>query len=92
MTPPEICPNCGVAVPRNAKTCPGCGADESTGWAEEARQATAADLGLPEEDFNYDEFVQREFAKPSPKPQGIHWFWWVVAIGLLMAILFTFVL
>ena len=90
--PPETCPNCGADVPRNAKACPGCGADESTGWADEAQQATAADLGLPEEDFDYDEFVKREFARPSPKPQGLHWVWWLTGIALLMAILLFWVL
>jgi len=90
--PPEICPNCGADVPRNAKACPGCGADESTGWAEDAQQATAANLGLPEEDFDYDEFTKREFGKPSPKPQGLHWVWWLTGIALLIAILLFWVL
>jgi hypothetical protein len=29
--PPEFCPNCGAEVPRKAKACPECGADEETG-------------------------------------------------------------
>lgn len=91
MTPPEICPTCGADVPRHAKACPGCGADENTGWAEDAQQATAADLVLPEEDFDYEEFTQREFGK-SPKPHGLHWVWWVAGLGLLAAILFTWIL
>src|ERR1041384_1119375 len=33
---PEICPNCGAEVPRQAKACPECGSDEKTGWSEEA--------------------------------------------------------
>ena len=92
MRPPETCPNCGVNVPRNAKACPGCGADENTGWAEDAQQATAADLGLPDDDFNYDEFTKREFGKSSAKPSGLHWVWWLAGIAVLMAILFTWVL
>ena len=91
MTPPEICPTCGADVPRNAKACPGCGADENTGWAEDAQQATPADLGLPEEDFDYEEFTQREFRK-SPKPHGLHWVWWLAGLALLAAILFTWIL
>ena len=89
---PEICPNCGEDVPRNARACPGCGADETTGWAEDAQQATTSDLGLPDEDFDYQEFVKREFGRASPKPRGIHWFWWVLAILLLAAILLTWIL
>ena len=82
--PPETCPNCGAEVPRGAKVCPECGSDEQTGWSEEAR---AADLGLPDENFSYDEFVKQEFGPPNPVPRGIHWFWWVVAVGLLLGLL-----
>jgi len=77
---PEICPNCGAEVPRKAKACPECGADETTGWLEDAE---AGHLGLPEEHFDYEEFTSREFGSPSPKPHGIHWFWWVIAVLLL---------
>lgn len=92
MRPPEICPNCGADVPRNAKACPGCGADENTGWGEDAQQATVADLGLPDEDFDYDQFTKREFGKTSAKPEGLRWVWWLAGIALLIAILFTWVL
>ncbi len=92
MRVPETCPNCGADVPRNAKACPGCGADENTGWAEAAQQATAADLGLPDEDFDCDEFTKRELGKPYVKPSGLHWVWWLAGIAVLMAILFTWVL
>lgn len=76
---PETCPNCGADVPANAKSCPGCGADEKTGWAEDAY---AGSLGLPEETFDYDDFVQREFAGEKARPRGVHWFWWAIAIGI----------
>jgi hypothetical protein len=79
---PEVCPICGADVPPNAKACPGCGADEKIGWSEEA--AGSSDLDLPEEDFDYGEFVKREFGgRKSPVPHGIHWFWWIVAVLLL---------
>jgi uncharacterized membrane protein YvbJ len=77
---PEVCPNCGAEVPPKARACPECGADEQTGWSE---QAEADALGLPEDDFDYNEFVEREFGKEKPIPRGIHWFWWVVAVGLV---------
>jgi len=79
--PPEVCPNCGADVPRRAKACPECGADERTGWSE---QAQAADLGLPDENFDYDEFVQREFGAKKAVPRGLHWFWWIVAVALVI--------
>jgi hypothetical protein len=81
---PETCPNCGAELPRGAKACPECGSDETTGWAEEAY---AGGLGLPDEDFDYDEFTKREFGnKPEVKPHGVPWFWWAAAI-LLVGIL-----
>ncbi len=80
--PPEICPNCGAQVPPNARACPECGADEQTGWSEEAR---SGGLDLPEEHFDYDDFVKREFGKEGPKPRGIPWFWWAVALLVVAA-------
>jgi uncharacterized membrane protein YvbJ len=82
---PEICPNCGARVPSGAKACPECGSDEQTGWSEEA---SASDLDLPEEKFDYDDFVEREFGGKSPVPRGIHWLWWVTALLLLGLFLF----
>ena len=79
---PEICPNCGAEVPRKARACPECGADEATGWSEEAR---ASGLDLPDENFDYDDFVKREFGEKSPVPRGGAWYWWVVALALAVA-------
>lgn len=84
MTPPETCPNCGAAVPAKSRACPECGADEQTGWSEAAR---TDGLDLPDENFSYDDFVKREFGSPSPLPQGIHWFWWVIGLLVLGAFL-----
>jgi hypothetical protein len=82
---PEVCPNCGAEVPRNAKACPGCGSDEKTGWSE---TAYASGLGLPDEEFDYDKFVKEEFDSGQAKPHGISWLWWVIAT--LVAILVSF--
>jgi hypothetical protein len=83
---PEVCPNCGAEVPRNAKACPECGSDEKTGWSEKAH---ADNLGLPDEEFDYDEFVKEEFGGGQAKPRGITWLWWAVAL-LLAALLIFF--
>ena len=85
---PEICPNCGVDVPRNARACPGCGSDETTGWSEDAHREN---LGLPAEEFDYDEFVKEEFGGGKPVPRGLHRFWWLVAVLLLAAIIYFWV-
>jgi zinc ribbon protein len=86
---PEICPNCGAEVPPRAKACPECGSDEKTGWSERAH---ADHLGLPDEEFDYDEYVKREFGPSKPKPQGIAWYWWLVAIGLLLLFALPYIL
>ena len=78
------CPNCGADVPPNAKACPECGSCEETGWSEAAE---IGGLDLPDDEFNYDEFVKNEFAGQSPKPRGISWFWWLVAIVAIALIL-----
>jgi hypothetical protein len=80
--PPEVCPNCGAEVPPQAKACPACGSDEQTGWSEDAH---TGGLDLPEEHFDYKDFVGREFGGGKPVPRGIHWFWWLVALLLLAA-------
>jgi uncharacterized membrane protein YvbJ len=84
---PENCPNCGADVPRNARACPECGSDEKTGWSE---QAATDHLGLPDEDFDYDKFVEREFKKP--KKPSIPWLWIVVIAVLLLAFLIPLIL
>ena len=84
----EICPNCGAEVPDKARACPECGADEKTGWSE---QAQAQRLGLPDDSFDYDEFVKEEFGAGSKvRPRGVRWFWWVVTVLLLAAFAYTF--
>ena len=84
---PEVCPNCGADIPRNAKACPGCGSDEKTGWSE---TAYASRLGLPDEEFDHDEFVREEFGDSNVKPRGIGWFWWAVAAILAVLLLVFF--
>jgi len=79
-----VCPNCGAEVPPKARCCPECGSDEQTGWSE---QAHAGGLDLPEEQFDYGDYVQREFGKEGPVPRGFHWFWWVIAMVVLAGFL-----
>ena len=82
---PDNCPNCGADIPPRAKACPGCGADEKTGWSEEA--ATQG-LDLPDQEFDYHEFVKSEFGeKEKLKPRGIAWGWWLVAAALLVGMI-----
>ncbi len=83
----DTCPHCGAELPEGAKSCPECGSDEQTGWSE---QATASGLDLPDQKFDYDDFVKREFGKPEVVPRGLSRFWWVIAIVVLAAFLLLF--
>lgn len=74
---PEVCPNCGAEVPRNAKACPECGSDDQTGWSE---AADASGLDLPDDEFDYAKYVEKEFGDNKPVPHGIAWWWWVAGI------------
>ena len=87
--PPEICPQCGTEVPPRAAACPECGSDYETGWSEEA---DAQRLGLPDDKFDYDEFVKEEFGeeKKGIRPRNIGTWWWIAGILLLIALLFFF--
>ena len=78
---PKVCPVCGEDVPRIALACPECGADHTSGWREDAEAYDAADL--PDEDFNYEEFVKQEFG--SSRGPAIKRVWWITAILLIAA-------
>ena len=79
---PEVCPVCGEDVPRDSLACPECGADHNSGWREDADTYDAVDL--PDEDFNYDEIIRKEFG-PVPKPAGVKTVWWIAALVLIAA-------
>ena len=80
---PFDCPVCGEEVPANARACPECGACEKSGWSDDLG---ATDLGVGEEDFDYEDFVAKEFgggAKKSP----VQWVWWAVGVLLIVLLL-----
>lgn len=85
---PEICPNCGAVLARNARVCPECGADERTGWSEDAE---ADRLDLPRTgNFDYDDFIRSEFGDGRGRgaaPGGRPLWHWVVAMLLLLALI-----
>jgi hypothetical protein len=73
-------------VPPDALACPGCGADHDTGWNEEA---TAADgLDLPDNEFDYNEFVKREFAEELAPGGWRRTMLWIAA-GLIVVLALT---
>jgi hypothetical protein len=72
--PPESCAQCGTPLPRSARACPECGADERTGW----REASIYDgLDLPDEEDGGDS------ARGTGR-RGVRWYWWIVAVVLIV--------
>lgn len=82
-TTPEVCPVCGEDIPRNALACPECGADELSGWREDALAYDGT--GVSDDEFDYDRFAGEEFGNPV-KPRSLSVFWWVAAILVILAI------
>lgn len=68
-----ICPHCGEKVPEGAAACRHCGSDAETGWSDAADDFDAgiADGYDSDDDFDYEEFIAREFpGQASPRPQA----------------------
>lgn len=85
---PSVCPNCGEDVPRRAKACPHCGACEKNGWAEDADAPVLTDL--PEDGFDYDEYVRREFGDgETPRDQDRKPLWLILVVIILAAMILS---
>lgn len=78
---PDECANCGAAIPRGAKACPECGADERTGW----RENDVYD-GLDIEGAGFrDQETQGDGPRRNARDvNGIAWYWWCVGVGLIV--------
>jgi hypothetical protein len=80
LPPPEECANCGAEIPRDARACPECGADERTGW----RDPSVYDgLDLPSEAFEDHADAPRRTAPPFGLP------WYFLFAGFLLLALLT---
>ncbi|HXB01251.1 MAG TPA: hypothetical protein VNV15_00360 [Opitutaceae bacterium] len=85
--PPGDCPVCGEPVSAGRKSCAHCGSDEHSGWSDE----TASDaLDLPGEDFNYREFVEKEFGPGSRRTRPAL-LWWIVGLVLVAVLIWQLV-
>ena len=85
--PPGQCPACGEWVRRGELACDCCGACERSGWRAESDVYDGVDL--PDEDFNYDDFIAKEFGEGSAKRSMKNVWWWV---GVILAIAFGLML
>ena len=76
--PPAECANCGARIPRHAKACPECGADERTGWRE---KSVYDEIDLPDEAYADEPQAARP---PDRRVNGIAWYWWCVGVAALL--------
>jgi hypothetical protein len=67
--------------------CPECGADYNSGWREDADAYDGVDL--PDDEFNYDDFVKREFGS-RVKPAALNMIWWIAGILLIAALILMY--
>lgn len=74
-TAPEECAQCAEAIPPQARACPGCGADERTGWRE---QSIYDGLDLPDE--NSDGSHRRG-------PRRLRGWVWLILILVLISLI-----
>ncbi len=66
------CPHCGADVPAGARFCRQCGASDESGWGEEDRwEADFSGGYAPGDEFDYDEFVRREFPDQAERPAAM---------------------
>ena len=90
MSPDDfICPACGAEVPGSALACPECGADEKTGWSPDTIY-DGTDIEDPHE-FEYDDWKRREVDEGGPRRTKKQWFWWVIGLLILGALVWLFV-
>lgn len=77
------CPHCGADVRAGASACAECGSDDTTGWSDGAADwGSGATNGYGgDDDFDYDEFVEREFGGPKKRVFGLPA--WLLVLALI---------
>lgn len=91
FVPPTECPVCGETVPRAAKACPGCGADERSGWNDDDTRYDGLDL--PDDAFRDEEDDDGASDAPTkssarkPARRGTTGWFWLLVAGVLLVLL-----
>ena len=75
--PVTYCSHCGAAIPASARFCKHCGSSDADGWADSDESM------LEDDDFDYDEFIENEFA-PRRLSTRLHPVWKVAAVLVLL--------
>ena len=78
------CPVCGEEVKAGAAACPECGACEKTGLNAGYSGGSFHDgLELPDDDFDYEEFLKKEIEGKHQKSKK-EWLIAVIALAVIM--------
>lgn len=84
------CPHCGATLRAGATFCRHCGATPESGWNDD--DEGLAEGGYGEDDFDYDDYVEREFPdRAPPKSAAQRWQRGVLA-GLVVLTVISIVL
>jgi hypothetical protein len=59
------CPCCGAEVAAGSNFCRECGASDESGWSDDGEEGFATD-----DDFDYDDYLEREFSIPRQLSPG----------------------
>jgi hypothetical protein len=78
------CPHCGGKVAVGASFCRHCGADEESGWSAGVEGYAE---GRYEVDFDYDEYLTREFPDSARTRSPLGWLIVLVVAALCVALL-----
>ncbi len=83
-----ICPCCGAEVPAGAVFCRQCGASDESGWGEDDSPDgwSPAEYGS-DDDFDYDEFVRREFPEQADAESKRRLRQWALAVLVAIVVI-----
>ena len=80
---PEECAQCGEPIPSQARACPGCGADERTGW----RETSLYDgLDLPEGAEEDSTEASSPRSRRGGTDAGLPWYWVATLILVVLGL------
>lgn len=66
----DECPFCGANLSPNATVCRRCGASDEYGWNSVENNIDDLHADYGEDDFDYDDFVAREFPQHAAESGG----------------------
>ena len=80
-----ICPTCGADA-QVGTPCPGCTKRSSLHRRAWEQRRSLDGLDLPDESFDYEDFVEREFGRGMQARTGLTWYWWLLGVASLAAV------